>query len=467
VARSGGNLLKLGAAQLFRLGSGLAINLLLLRALGVDGFGVYGTVLTVVGLATFGAGMGMERLVNRELARDPSKTGRLVGAGMATTAGMSALTSLGVVAWVVLVDGRPVVIASGALAAFAMALQGIATVPQAAFHAQSDMGPSVKSQIAGRVSLVTGTVVGLLLGLDVAAVFVGQVLDGLVTLGTMLWMYGRHEGLRALRVRLEDARWIVRRSLPFGVNALFVSIYLSVDVLMLAVMRGDTDVGIYRGAVMLIALFPIIANTLTTGVYPRMAQHLGDREAAGAELGFVLRVLLTISVPSAVGGVLVAEPLMVLLGGPEFAVSAVPFMILVPLLPLRFANNAVEMTLTTLNRQRDRTLGAVIASTVNIGLNFLLIPEFGAAGAAATTLFTEVVLTLWLQWRVRPLVTGLDLLRTFGRVGVPAAAMAVALVLLPPAHVVVQIGVGVVVYGVVSRALGAWHPRDLGRLRRV
>ena len=37
-----GNLIFLGIAQLFRLGSGLSINVLLMRMLGVEGFGVYG-----------------------------------------------------------------------------------------------------------------------------------------------------------------------------------------------------------------------------------------------------------------------------------------------------------------------------------------------------------------------------------------------------------------------------------------
>ena len=83
----------------------------------------------------------------------------------------------------------------------------------------------------------------------------GQVLDALVTLGIIGWMYKRHLGLEPLRTSWSAVKTLVKAAAPFGLNTLFGSIYLSVDVLLLAVMKGDTEVGVYRGAVMLIALF--------------------------------------------------------------------------------------------------------------------------------------------------------------------------------------------------------------------
>lgn len=463
----GGNLVALGVAQLFRMGAGVAVNVLLMRGLGVDGYGVYGTVMTVVGLAAFGAGLGMNRLINRELARAPAKMGDLVGAGLAATALLSLLTTAAIVGWALVFDGRSVVVLAAALGAVAMALQALAAVPEAAFHATRQMAYSVRGQVVGRTALVVTTAALLWAGLGVEAVFVGQVLDGLLTLLITGALFRRVLGAGRLRTSRAAISALVREAWPFGMNALFGSIYLSVDVLLLAMMKGDTEVGVYRGAVMLIALFPVVANTLTTGVYPRMARHLGHPDRAGAELRFVHRVLLAISVPAAVGGMLLAEPLMVFIGGEAFAVSALPFLILCPLLPLRFVNNGSAMALSTLNRQRDRTRGVMLAAALNLGANLLVIPAYGAAGAAATTLLTEVALAVWLRWRIDDLVEGLGLPGNALRAAAPAAAMAGALWLLPDWHVTLQVAVGAAVFGAVGLATGAWHPRDLRQLRRV
>jgi O-antigen/teichoic acid export membrane protein len=464
---SRGNLVVLGLSQLFRLGSGLAINVLLMRTLGVEGFGVYGYVMTLVGLASFGATLGMERLINRELSRAPERAAALVSTGLAATGALSLLTGILITLTAAGLDGRPEVVLCAALGATALGLQSLAAIPEAAIHASRRMALSVRGQLVGRVALVTVSVVLLLSGAGLVSVFVAQVTDGLLTLSIILAMFRRHLTPRWVPPRPADIRALVTEALPFGMNLLFGSIYLSADVLILAWMHDDEEVGVYRGAVMLITLFPVIANTLTTGIFPKMARHLGQPEQAGAELRFVSRVLLAISVPAAVGGMMVAEPLMVFLGGSAFAVSATPFVIMAPLLPLRFLNNGFATTLSALNRQEDRTRGVFLAALLNLGANMAIIPAHGAAGAAATTLATEVVLLLWMGWRIRPVVSGLRLGGVLLRVGVPAAVMAAALLLLPEVHVVVTIAAGVVVYAGAGGLTGAWRPRDLVALRRV
>ncbi|MDG1482892.1 MAG: flippase [Myxococcota bacterium] len=462
-----GNLIFLGIAQLFRLGSGLSINVLLMRMLGVEGFGVYGYVMTLVNLMLFGATLGMERLINRALSREPERADELVSAGLIATIGLSLLTGLLIVLIAIGLDGRASVVAAAALGALALGLQSMASIPEAAIHASRQMKLSVYGHLAGRVALVGVTVLMLLSGAGLVSVFVAQVVDGLLTLGIIAHMFRRHLSCSWVRPSLPSLAALVREALPFGLNLLFGSLYLSVDVVILAWMHDDAAVGSYRGAVMLIALFPVIANTLTTGVFPRMSRHLGRPEQAGAELSFVSRVLLAIGLPASVGGLLLAEPLMVFIGGADFSVSATPFMIMAPLLPLRFLNNGFATTLSALNRQGDRTRGVLLAAILNLIANLLIIPAHGAAGAAATTLGTEIMLMVWLRWRIQPVVTGLRLPMTLLRVIVPAAVMALVLVLLPTMHVLVMVTVGAGVYGGVGLLTGAIQRDDLRQLRRV
>lgn len=462
-----GNLGFLGLSQAFRLAAGFAINILVMRWVGVEGFGVYGYITTLVGLLSFGAYMGMDRLLNGEISRNESLAGRLVSGGLLATLVLSSVTAAVIVGWAWWMDGRPEVVLAAALGALALGLRSVAMIPVAAFHAVRRMGLGASAHIVGRVVLVVATTLLLWQGLDVEGVFVAQVLDGVVTLGLILFVYTRTLGGLSWSQGVQAAPGLLRRSVTFGMNALYTSVYLSVDVIMLQQMRGETEVGLYRAAAVVISLLPQVADTIVTGIFPRMARHHGQPAAAGEELNFLTRVLLALSVPAAVGGLVLAGPLVVLMGGEEFATAALPFMIMAPMLPIRFMTNAYGMTLTSLDRQEERTRGALMAAVVNIGLNIAIIPTWGAVGAAATTLATDVLLVLWLRWRVGPLVEGHRVAAMVLRTIIPAALMGGVLVLLPDLPVLLSILVGALVYAVAGYLGGAWHPRDFSRLRRV
>lgn len=466
----GGNIIALGLGQGVRLLSGLAVNVLLMRALGVDGYGIYGTVLALVGLAASASNLGMDRLVVRDVSREAGRAPALVGAALATTALLSTGTAGLVVGWAWLTDGRPVVVGSAALAALALGLQSLAAAPIAAFQGLRRMSLGVGGQVAGKAVLLAATAAFLAAGLDVRAVFLAQVLDAAVALAAALWIAWRGFGwAREAWAGVDPGAMarLARSSVPFGLNGLFGAIYLGADVLMLAMLRGDTEVGVYRGAVMLITLFPVVATTITTAAFPQLARRLGDPEGAGELLGFLLRVLLAFGVPAAVGGMLLARELMVLLGGEAFAVSALPFLIMAPLLPLRFVNNAAATTLTALDRQHDRTLGVILAAAFNVGANLVAIPRWGAEGAAATTLVTEVALAVWMGTRLAGRVRGLGLPATLLQVSVAALAMGLVVAAAQGPHVLVRVALGTVVYAVVGWATGALRLSDLERLRRV
>jgi len=465
--KHGGNLKSLGLIQVFRLVSGLAINILLMRGLGVEGFGIYGYVLILVGLGTFGTSLGMDRLIKREIARNPDLTSRYISTGIAATLLLSVVTFVAIVGYVWLADGRPFVAVAAGLAAVATCLRTLSLIPTAAFHGVRRMGLGVLGEGAGRTVLVVATALFIALDMGVVAVFCAQVLDTAVTFAIMWWKYRKHINNTKLTTSFAEILTLLKGAIPFGLNNLFVSIYLSVDVLLIGELRGDHEVGLYRGAVMLLSLFPIVADTISTGIYPKMASHLGDKEAAGRELHQATRILLAVSVPAAVGGVLVAYPLLVFLGGQEYGASAILFAVMVPLLPLRFLDNVYGMVLQTLNRPGDQTRGSLIATVVNVTANVLLIPKYGAMAAACNTLLTEAVLLAFLSWRVAPLVVRPSLMRTLVRVGVPAVGMAGAIHFMPEIHVTLTIAVGAIVYAVIGYATGAWNPRDLRYLKKV
>ena len=108
-----------------------------------------------------------------------------------------------------------------------------------------------------------------------------------------------------------------------------------------------------------------------------------------------------------------------------------------------------------------------LAALVNVGLNLAVIPTWGAAGAAATTLATEVLLAAWFRWHIRPLVADLGLAESLLRTVPPALLMGAALVFVPLPHVLLAVALGVGIFGITAWLTGGWRTTDLRHLRQI
>ncbi len=158
---------------------------------------------------------------------------------------------------------------------------------------------------------------------------------------------------------------------------------------------------------------------------------------------------------------------MVFLFGSPYLAAALPLAVMLPLLPLRFVNNGLGTALSALDRQNDRTRAVFFAALFNLWTNLYAIPRWGAVGAAATTLLTEVLLSVWLTVRLLPWVRGFRVGGPLLRTVAPAIPMAVLVLAVPGWHVLARVAFGAVVYVVGGRLTSAWRPDDLTRLRRI
>ena len=194
---------------------------------------------------------------------------------------------------------------------------------------------------------------------------------------------------------------------------------------------------------------------------------MNDPKAAGVEMQFSARILIVASVPLAVGGVMLAEPMLVWFVGDGYGRAVLPFMLLMPLLPIRVVNNLAANALSALNLQSLRTRGSLYAALVNVAANLAVVPFYGALGAAATTIVTDFLLLIYFAARLAPRIQGVRLAPTFVRLIVPTLGMAAAVWATPTWHVLLRVLAGAVVYGLGSYAFRAWQLRDLRTLRSL
>ncbi len=193
---------------------------------------------------------------------------------------------------------------------------------------------------------------------------------------------------------------IFRYSIPLFFISIGFAVAVELDVLMIGLLSVDSEVGIYAVAKQMVVKLPHIALAISLGTMPVFAK-LNDENRE--ELTRLFRKLLTINsiVYGSIGFVILTTSwyLIPLIFGEEYTASVVPLMILVFYLILFSYSIFLSTFLDYQGLAKKRAINLTVAIVANILLNLILIPRYGATGAAIGTSasYAPYVLLNWLE----------------------------------------------------------------------
>lgn len=455
-----------GAQVLVRLVA-LGYKVFLARRLGPDGYGQYAWVLTTVLLCSIIVEAGFNRLVIRDVARDPTRGPALVGA-VARVRGWLAGAVFGLMLGTFLVVPTERTHFLGlAIVGLTLFLYAAGMTWDAAFYAAERVRFSGVGQIIVTVLGAAFGVAAILAGLGLPGLFVGVVVAEAVRVGYLYVRLGRIDLRPAWRPRL-PLRPLLHDALPYALLAIFGVIYFRIDTVMLGPLRGDAETGVYTAAYKLFEVLMFVPGTLAAVVLPRMARyHADDLPRLQASHARLTRLLFAVAVPITAALWLESDHIIALLFGAEYAASAPVLRVLA----ITFLFHCLHTANATLVLS-----GTVLAPVVwlslltagtNVILNVLFIPRYGATAAALTTLASEwlswVLFTAFIHMRVVRLTGWGGAMWRPGAAAIMAALTGWALWSSPPAA---YAGAAVVYVGA-SAMLGVLTREDLALFKRA
>ena len=186
--------------------------------------------------------------------------------------------------------------------------------------------------------------------------------------------------------------WL-KESWPVALTLIFSMLYFKGNTVALKTFQPDTEVGYfslpYRILEVAILFPPLYINL----IMPRLAAswHSKDKKwfkkASLKSFGFLAFTAFIV-----IGFVMLFSPLIVkLLGGDEYQPSILLMRILIIAAGLIFLREFVRALLVTIERQKALMVTTVIIACVAVVLYILLIPIYGALGAAWITLGIELI----------------------------------------------------------------------------
>jgi O-antigen/teichoic acid export membrane protein len=235
----------------------------------------------------------------------------------------------------------------------------------------------------------------------VAALIAGLGLVGLAAgflAGTAIGGLAALRGLRKLGVPIQLATVrrasllrTFRRSVAYGIGAVFAMGLFRVDQVMISLLKGDQVLGPYAAAYRLIETVMFISWAAARAVFPAMSAS-SERWRILRGLEHAIAGVAVIYVPFAFGLWLKAEPVVSRLYGDGYA-AAVPAVRWLAVTPLLFAIGFVGMhAMVARGGQWVVVTATAVALAVNVGGNLILIPRLAGTGAAIDTLVSYAVL---------------------------------------------------------------------------
>lgn len=191
-----------------------------------------------------------------------------------------------------------------------------------------------------------------------------------------------------------DLRKHLKAVLVFFAMSCATTIYTNLDTVMLGFMKSDIDVGYYNAAVKIKVILVQIVASLGGVLLPRCSYYV--EKGMWAEFKRIcskaLNFVVVIALPLSVYFIIYAQDAIVFLSGTEYLGAIFPMKIIMPtLLFIGITNILGLQILVPLGKERIVLYSEIAGAITDLLLNIILIPKFGASGAAMGTLVAEFV----------------------------------------------------------------------------
>jgi len=361
-----------------------ATTVLLARGLGGEVYGQYIFVVAYMFIFSFLVDLGLERVIAREIARTPELTGELLGTGFLIRGILSLFVAAAAIAVATILDLPSVTWWCILVSAVGLPLT-VETLLRAFFQTRFEMHYPYMLTLPGGLLFVLLAMLVIWNGSSLAWIFVAGLVTGTISIAVMLWI-----ALPKMQVvwRVNPAllRRLWRDAWELGAMNFIWLVALRIDQLLLYWLRDPTELGYYSVAVKLTEALNLISESAMVTVFPLLASsELAAPQRFERIYRLTLRYLIALALPIGLLVTLEGERIIRIMFGESYLAGAPALTVLGWWVFFAYTGAVYANLMIVRSQQRLIVLISLVALAINIGLNLLFIPRWGATGAALAT----------------------------------------------------------------------------------
>lgn len=194
-----------------------------------------------------------------------------------------------------------------------------------------------------------------------------------------------------------DFKRHIRPMFTFFAMTVATTVYTNLDVVMLGLMKSNYDVGLYNAAVKIKLIMVSLVTSLGTVLLPRISYYYEQNQVKEFHnlISKVFSFVLLFAIPCCLYLMVFAKDTILFLSGKEFLEAVPAVIIITPTILLIGLSNITGIQVLVPTGKESLVLRSVVCgAVVDFVLNLMMIPKFGAAGAAFGTLAAELVVLI-------------------------------------------------------------------------
>ncbi|KKG27046.1 hypothetical protein DU52_04910 [Methanosarcina mazei] len=367
----------------------LIIVIYIARYLGNAGYGKYTFVFAFVSFFTLISEMGTHHILVREISRSPEIAKKLLGNAILISIILSFIAIFLAVFTINIMKyseetEKLVLIASIGLLFGSLSNYGIM------YEVNLNMKYPVFFGLLSRLFLLISVMLTVIYDMGITWIVIFTVISDSLP-NVLMMIFSKNIILPEFKYDTNLCKFILKESLPLAMATLFIVIYYRIDVVMLSMLKGDADVGIYSAAYRLTDAFTFIPATFMVSLFPLMSKyHNESKDKLIFSYLKSFKFLFIIALPLAVGITLISDKIVILIYGNQFENSVQLLQILIWSTAIVFINYPLTQLLISTNKQKIFATSTAICAVLNIILNLILIPGYSYTGASVATVITQI-----------------------------------------------------------------------------
>lgn len=445
-------------------------SVLIIRRLGADEFGQYSAVLAFGAIFVFFADLGLSPYPVRQVARlrdlpdGEAQIRSLFGSVLALRFLLSIVTAVAIILTAWLTGRQPEMVLGVAFGTIGLIMYSVQGAAESMLVGFERIDISAGAHVVHQLVFVLLGAVALIFATGYYGLIFAN-LAGIALMTYVCWRALHRLGIRPASPTPTSWLPLIRASIPFGIIGFTLGLSYKFDSVLLNIYAGDVATGYYNSAYNLVFSVLVISNVVNTALYPSLSrQSVAQPHTLPAIQERMLRYLLIIALPIAVGGSLLAPQIVDFLYGADYAVAAVPLAILIWVVPFMFVTEFFGYVIVVDGSERRVAWAIAISTSFNVALNVVLIPVYGLMAASILTVLTEAILLSQYVWVLRDKLRQMHWGQTLGRPLLALLVMTLVVFLLRGFFLPASIAAGAATYLAMLFALGVVGRAEIGLL---
>ena len=397
------NTVWLFGGRLINIFASLFVGVWVARYLGPENLGILSYAQSFVALFLAFSTLGLSRILARELVKYPEEKLELLGTSFI-------LQTAGSIFLLILLLTTLYFTSNDKFLNKIIVILGSVTFVQSFYIIDIYFQSIVRSKsmvFVGVLSLIASSILKILLILLEAPllhfVYVIALEAFIIAIGQVYFYTNNNESIKKWRFSLTRAKQLLTDSWPLILSTIIVSIYMKIDQVMLKEMIDSEAVGQYAAAARLSESWYFIPSVITGSLFPAIVNAKQINEDLYYDrLQNLYDLMVWLSFGIALPMTFLSDWIVQLLYGSEFFLTGTILSIHIWAGVFVFLGVSRGGWIINENLQRYSSFYLGIGMVSNVGLNYILIPQYGAIGAAIATLASQSISVLFAPFIFKP-----------------------------------------------------------------